>query len=70
MIGWNRIQSRDYEELIVNGLVDEDLDRMREAIEHRKDFLESGNSRCPICGERIVDAHVHDGLMIRRIDTE
>ena len=44
MIGWNRIQSRDYEELIVNGLVDEDLDRMREAIEHRKDFLESGNS--------------------------
>lgn len=58
MIGWNHVWSRDYAEAVVNGLVDDDLERMSTTIQERiKD--RDGTPRCPECGGLLEETHVH-----------
>lgn len=57
MIGWNHVASRDYAELIVNGLVDDDIDRIEETIRTRRDA--QVYPACPGCGEPLKERHDH-----------
>jgi len=63
MLGWDSTCSRDYEECVVNGLVDSDLEGMRGVIEVRIKERD-GVKRCPDCGELLEREHVHDGFIV------
>lgn len=57
MIGWDSVLSRDYEEAVVNGQVDSDLERMAGAIQQRQ--LAIKYPPCPECGLPLQKEHVH-----------
>ena len=64
MIGFNDVRARDISEAIANGGLDEDLDAIESAIEHRKNSL-----IYPLCecGEKflkpdVICVHPYDGV--------
>lgn len=58
MLGWTNTASRDYEELVVNGKLDDDLDSMIKVLNDRKKA--QSVPRCPECGEFLDEKnHFH-----------